>query len=188
MRAGPWVALFLVLVDCRSSQPGCTIENCDAMISACRVEFQGLPDSIPECTGIDSPGRSIIPELNEYCVEACNARPGRGALASCIASKAEACRGARDAGTTIDAVISPCFEGLPSDVPQRACDDMCRAEQKTCDTKCSGGDACDNCLRAGGGQSCASMCSSAGWKACLDCSAQCGLGYLACSDRCPREQ
>ena len=68
-----WLGLLLVLVNCRPPQPGCTIENCQAMVEACRVELSGGPESLAECTGFDRPVRSILPELNEYCVASCNA-------------------------------------------------------------------------------------------------------------------
>lgn len=186
MRAWTWLGLLLVLVGCRAPQPGCTIENCGAMIEACRIEFSGGPESLAECTGFDRPERSILPEIHGYCVEACNARPGRGELASCVAGKANECNAARADGgfTAVDAVVQSCFDQNAKG-PQRSCDDTCRAQQKECDTKCSGGDACDQCLRAG--RSCAAVCTDAGWKPCLDCSAKCGLDSLACSDRCPRE-
>lgn len=85
--------------------------------------------------------------------------------------------------TASDAVVQSCVDPNPSG-PEQSCDDTCRAQQKVCDTKCSGGDACDQCLRAG--RNCAGVCPDAGWKPCLDCSAKCGLDYLACGDRCPR--
>ena len=185
MRILAWLSLAL-LVDCKSSQPGCTLENCRLMIDACRVEFSGGPDSIAECTGIDRPPRPIAPELHQYCVDACNASAGRGELASCIASKADACRVARDAGIFTDMAYASCLNQSPGGMPVASCAETCRTEQKACDTRCSGGDACDQCLRQGG-PNCASRCSDAGWKACLDCSAQCGLDSIACSDRCPHE-
>ena len=186
MRAWTWLGLSLVLAGCRFPQPGCTTENCQTMVEACRVEFTGGPASLAECTGFDRPGRSIAPELNEYCVQSCNALPGRGEIISCIAAKADECRAARADGgfTAVDAVVQSCFNAKPSKDPQPSCDDTCRTQQKDCDTRCSGGKPCDLCLRSG--RSCANVCTDAGWKPCLDCSSNCGLDYLACSDRCPR--
>ena len=182
MRALPWLLLSVLLfVDCRCAQPGCTYDNCKLLIDACRVEFAGGPDQVAECTGYDRP--PMPPDWAKYCVDACNAHEGNGALASCIAGKAGECIDGGFRG--IDAVIKSCESMTPPPGPQKSCDDQCRATQKQCDTKCSGGDPCDQCLRAG--QNCNGLCTDAGWQACLDCSAKCGLDYVACSDHCPRE-
>jgi hypothetical protein len=184
MRALVGLGFSLLLVDCKVSQPGCTMENCKLMIEACRVEFSGSPAAVPECLWPGS-GRPSGPiDFSRWCVDACNANKNGGTLASCIAGRADACRGARDAGMTFEQAIAPCLDSTSVSLPEKACDDKCRADQDACDTKCSGGRPCDNCLRAG--MSCGDVCSDAGWEACLDCSSRCGVDYVGCSDRCPR--
>jgi hypothetical protein len=165
---------------CPAPQPGCTRENCEAMIQACRVEFLGMPAEVATCTGFDRP--SAPPDWAKYCVDACNASAGNGDIASCIAAKADACR---DAGVDTYAIVSACFPSNKED-PEPSCADRCATERKACDTRCSGGKPCDLCLRMGG--SCASVCTDAGWSACLDCSAQCGIQFVRCQDACPRVQ
>ena len=170
--------VVMMLTACSQPQPGCTAENCRLLTQACRVEFVGGPAALAICTGFDRPPGPV--DYTPYCVNACNAHPGNGQLASCIAAKADACR---DAGIRTDLVIAPCLDQMGKS-REKACDDRCLAEQKTCDDACSGGRPCDNCIRSGG-SNCASVCTDAGYKACLDCSGQCGLQYIACSDRCP---
>jgi hypothetical protein len=166
------------LTACPQLQPGCTRENCQLMLDACRVEFIGAPADIAECTGVDRPPSP--PDWAKYCVDACNAHPGNGELASCLAAKADACR---DAGIDKLAVVSSCFTQT-STVPEPSCADRCTAARRTCDDACSGGKPCDQCLRMG--LSCASVCTDAGWSACLDCSSQCGIDFVHCEDACPR--
>lgn len=172
----------LLLTACSQPQPGCTAENCKLMVSGCRVEFIGGPQDIAAC-GFDRPASP--PDFTKYCVDACNAHQGNGQLATCIAGKADACR---DGGfNRFAAVIQPCLDAaMGTKGPVKSCDDTCSADRRTCDDKCSGGKACDSCLRAGRND-CAMHCSDAGFVACLDCSGQCGLKYVACADHCPRE-
>lgn len=178
-----FLLLGLVLVTaCPSPQPGCTAENCRLMVEACRVEFNGGPADLATCTGFDRPPGKV--DFSSYCVDACNAHAGSGAVASCLASKADACRDAGSNFTQLDQLLSSCA-GQGGQAPDKACDDRCVAERRTCDDACSGGRPCDSCLRAGG-PDCASVCTDAGWKACLDCSGRCGVKYVACRDGCPR--
>lgn len=189
MRALTWLGLVValggvsVLAGCHVPQAGCSIENCQAMVEACRVEFQGGPAALAICTGFDRPPGPV--DWSPYCVDACNAHAGNGKVAACVAGKADECRGARDAGKTLDQVIAPCLESTDK-AALKSCDDTCTAERKACDDACSGGKPCDSCLRAGRSD-CASLCTDAGYSACLDCSSQCGLKYVDGSDRCPRE-
>lgn len=175
------LSLSLLLAACSQSQPGCTAENCQLMVSACRVEFQGGPADLAICVGFDRPPSP--PDFTRYCVDACNAQPGNGALAACIASRADACR---DGGVTPELAIQPCLDQQPpTKEPDPTCADGCTAKRRTCDDACSGGKPCDSCLRAGRSD-CASFCTDAGYQSCLDCSAQCGLQFIACSNACPR--
>lgn len=186
MRA--WVGVAVVaLAGCPSPQAGCNVENCRAMLDACRVEFSGSLSGLALVTCVSGSDRPTGPvDLSKYCVDACNARPGRGELASCIAGRADACRAARDAGLASEPAFDSCLTASPEiRPPVKSCDNTCLADRDACDTKCGGGRACDNCLRAGG--SCASVCTSTNYAACLDCGAKCSLDYLACNDRCPRE-
>jgi hypothetical protein len=182
MRLLPLVAVLL-LTGCRQPQPGCSVENCRLMIEACRVEFAGSPADLAICTGFDRPTSPV--DYSSYCVDACNAHSGNGELATCVASKADACRGARDAGLTFSQVYDSCLDKTAK-APNKACEDACYAKQRTCNDPCSGGKPCDTCLRAGRSD-CAMYCTDAGYKACLDCSGQCGLQFVACTDQCPRE-
>lgn len=176
-------AVLMLLSACTQAQAGCNVENCKALLDACRVEFQGEPHEVATCTGFDRPPSP--PDWSKYCVDACNSHPGNGQLAECLAKRADVCR---DAGVAkLSQAIQPCLDVQPaSKGPTKACDDKCLADQVACDQKCSGGKACDTCLRMGG--QCANVCTDAGWSACLDCSAKCALTYVACSDFCPREQ
>jgi len=70
--------------------------------------------------------------------------------------------------------------------PQRSCADTCWAENERCDVKCSGGRACDMCIRAGM-PDCADCPKNTTRQACYDCSTPCMVDYLRCLDRCPRE-
>lgn len=159
-------------------QAGCTAENCRVMSEACRVDFQGAPSGLVTATCL-GPNRPVMPiDYSKYCVDACNARPGRGAAASCFARNADRCR--NGAAGQVIAECTPVETGEP----EASCAAQCNAEQTDCDTICSGGRACDTCLRMGG--ACAAVCTSTSRQVCLDCGSSCGLSWLACVNRCPR--
>ena len=175
------VGLLTSALSCSLPQPGCTRENCKAMVEACRVEFLGAPAEIAECTGFDKPTTPV--DWDKYCVDACNAHAGNGDIADCIARRADACR---DAGfVNLEAAYATCLP-TTSQGPEAACEAKCATDRTACDTRCSGGKPCDDCLRRGGGATCASVCTDAGYQTCLDCSGRCGVDYVHCADGCPR--
>jgi hypothetical protein len=182
-RIGKRVLLFAGMLafpaSCNTSQPGCTAENIRVMADACRVSFDGVS---PYCLATNHVEAGM--DYTPWALPVCNAHAGNGALAECIAGKADACRGARDAGTTPEQVISPCLDSSAKG-PEKSCDDACTATRTTCDDKCTGGKACNSCVRMGG--PCADVCPDAGFKTCADCSLQCALQYIACSDHCPQQ-
>jgi hypothetical protein len=169
----------LLTVNCSTSQPGCSLENCRVMADACRVEFSGVT-SYCYTNNTVPPGTDFA----QWCVQACNARPANGQLAQCVADHAGACRAALDGGQQPEQVISSCLDTTAKG-PQKACDDQCMTTRLACDVACSGGRPCDNCRRAG--QDCTGLCPDAGFSTCADCSIQCALRYFDCSDACPRE-
>lgn len=172
------ILLLPVLTACPLPQPGCTLENCRVMVDACSVELRSY--SLFCVTNTARPATPV--DSAPYCVKACNASPGNGALVECIAGKAEDCRAARDAGMFLElGAVCP----STSKPPQKACSDKCEATLEACDAVCSGGRPCDQCRRGGG--TCGAVCPDAGFEACLDCSSKCTLEAAACSERCPRE-
>lgn len=166
----------LALAGCQS-QGGCSYENCKAAIESCRVELGGGPTSLAVVTCYE-PG--FKPDWAKYCADACNNRPGNGALLSCIASKADACR---DGGiNNIFKVIDPCLDKNEKG-PEKSCEQKCATARDDCDRKCGITRECEQCQRAG--MNCTGVCPDAG-TACLDCSVPCGNGYVFCTDSCPR--
>jgi hypothetical protein len=161
---------------CSHSQPGCTAENCQAMLD-CAVEFSAEPASLCLVTnkvpvGFDS---------SSYCVHACNETPNGGTLAQCFADNVATCR---DGGFMRFAMVQNiCFPPVDGGITgTTTCEDECYSTRTTCDDKCTGGKACDTCLR-GGATSC--PCPDAGLTACLDCSTPCGDQYESCVQHCP---
>jgi hypothetical protein len=173
-----WLA-WLLLNGCTCAQPGCTLENCRVMIRDCRVEFDGYAQfclvNFPAPEGTDHA---------VYCVDTCNAVAGRGAIAQCIAGKAEECRDARDAGRQYWEVTAPCAVSN-AQAPQQACADACRLTRDSCDEKCSGGRACDTCRRAG--MASCPACPNTTFEACMECTRPCMYDYLKCVEACPRQ-
>ena len=174
---------LLALIQCSGNtipgpQPGCTQANCEALINACRVDLVGSPAA--NCNNV-APAPANF-NFAAYCVDACNAQRGAGVTVQCIANKADECR---DAGLQTANVIASCENLDAGAFAEQMCDDRCVADRKTCDDKCSGGRPCANCRNAGM-PDCASVCPDAGYQDCTDCSAKCGLTYVACSAACPR--
>jgi len=176
--AGIGAALVVVLSACPGGQPGCTPENCKSMVQDCLSSFD---DYSLLC--FTNPANVTTLDDSPYCVESCNAAPGRGELAQCIADHSAQCVAARDAGAGFDVSgVCPWTQANP----QRNCDDTCKAQLATCDDACTGGTACRDC-RFDGGSDCSGLCPSATTKDCADCSAKCHLAYDKCSVGCPRE-
>ncbi len=171
------VVAAAALSGCPTSQPGCTLQNCKAMVEDCRVSFVTFS---PFCYG-NPANRSPIDE-GPYCVEVCNAAAGSGAMAQCISDHASDCRAARDAGTTLDfATLCP-SSWKPAEA---GCEGKCAATWKSCDDACTGGRPCSSCRMTGG--TCADVCPDGGTKTCADCSTPCTVAYLRCSEACPRQ-
>jgi len=99
---------------------GCTLYNCGAMLADCRVELVGDP-STAGCVNVAAVPTDF--DLGPYCVAACNAQSGAGALVQCIADLAPQCVMAIDAGFQPYGVVSACR--VAHGPPLQACDDGC---------------------------------------------------------------
>jgi hypothetical protein len=164
---------LLASCSCSKQQPGCIEENCKLLREACRVTIPGTPTA--PCFNVEMPPADF--DYDSYCVTACNAQRNGGALAQCIANLAETCR---DAGPQlVPVVLAACVDGGS----EPSCETDCFNAQRTCDDACSGGRACDTCRRQGNTE--CPACPDSGFKVCEDCSAQCGLTYIACTQHCP---
>jgi hypothetical protein len=170
----------LVLVACSNgqmtppptTQAGCTAAACDAL-AACRIQFNAEPSFQCANAGVRPTGFSYTP----YCVQACNAQRGAGPIAQCIADHGGACT---DGGFAD--VLSLCDTGDAGPSVTSDCFKQCSSTRQACDDKCTGGTACDTCVRSGG-QNC--PCPDSGYVACFDCSAACGLKLASCLNGCP---
>lgn len=173
----PALMLPLLLACSACSNPGtagCTVENCRAMLDACRIGFDDISSKCFTTNQVQD-----REQLFEYCRQGCSIQRG-GPLAQCIADRAGECR---DGGTaTSDAVGRSCAAMFPNPVPEAMCEAACRADRTKCDDQCTGGVECDRCFRMG--QSCPDLCPDAGFVACGDCSIKCTQTYQTCTDRC----
>lgn len=175
------VAGVVVFSGCSSNQVGCTVDNCHAMLNSCRVAFDGPS---PRClinTENTSSADAGSAQLDGYCVQSCTLQDNGGALAACIARKADTCIPGDDAVAVV------CREETKSNaaLPLESCRATCAATRSSCDDACTGGAACSSCLDSGSGD-CASVCPAANRTQCLECSMGCYRTYLECSDACPR--
>lgn len=143
------------------------------MISACRVEIIGG-------AAVSCAYYLPAPPSWDYaagCVAACN-ELGLGEVTACVAGKAPLCLSARDAGTSVDAELSACFDG---GLPDPTCEMNCLTAQRACNDVCYPR-PCDLCYRAGG-TNCPS-CPDAGFVNCMQCSEACGRQYGHCIAGC----
>ncbi|MHB8879478.1 MAG: hypothetical protein ACYC8T_37775 [Myxococcaceae bacterium] len=137
----------------------CSLANCRAMASSCRVEFTGGPD-LSACRDAGSWAGF---DFQQYCPAQCNAS-ANGAVAQCLADQAQACSATRDAGGTTDAIVSGCLD--PSRVgPEATCATSCASEERSCN----------------------GACPQTSYQACMDCSSRCGLARVCCENACPRQ-
>jgi hypothetical protein len=147
---------------------GCTPENCEAMISTCRMELDADPSSY--CLRGVSKASGVMPATpaeqaaltNASCAKACE-RNESGSLVSCMVANKDACVGSTPSATAANSqsVADKCVtKKLGSHDPN--CVDACYATFKTCVAACP-------------------MTSLA---ACLPCGDACSDTYIKCGKDC----
>lgn len=135
--------------------PRCSADNCLALLQ-CRVELEGEP-RFQQCARADG-GVPTGVDLTGYCPAACDAA-GAGALLACAASLSGQCA---DAGTGAPDLLAAQCVPPPDAGTDAACLSTCDSERRACDGR-------------------APLTSFA---ACMDASAQCGLTWSRCAQRC----
>mgnify|MGYP001616227557 CR=1 FL=1 len=155
----------LAAAACTPTDRRCSVENCEAIIYACRVFPSGTPN-INAClrAGLRMPPvtdpAANKARINAECAEACIAG-GSGAIVECVAGQKYACLDAGFDGKKLVAAQSVCLvsTGKSANV---ACETACNTANKTCE------DACPKTT----------------WDDCISCVKPCSLNHAHCLAGC----
>lgn len=152
--------VFFAVSGCADNR--CSLANCEAAITGCRMEPAGMPNT-RGCllAGLSPPSPDAGTRYGD-CVEACVSTRAGPAI-ECVAKQKDACLAEKDptkraglfenCATSKTVSLNPDYDG--------------------CITACGTAEL-----------SCVNVCPTTSWDACYSCAKQCGQNWVACTYRC----